>query len=247
LMERTDLHIHTTYSDGKSTPEQMIRAAIACGLTEIGFSDHSHTAFDTGWCMAADAVPRYREEILALKEKYRDQISVLCGIEQDYYSETPAVGFDYVIGSVHYLKADGVYIPVDETAEILQTEAEKHFGGDIYALAEEYYRAVSDVVRKTGAGIIGHFDLITKFQEKSPIFDTSHPRYVSAWKQAADALLKTGAVFEINHGAVLREYRTGPYPAPEILAYLRERGAKTIITTDSHSESALLRFHHKQA
>ena len=242
-MERKDLHVHTTFSDGKNTPEEMVLAAIEAGLAVIGFSDHSHTAFDESWCMSVDSTAAYRAEIARLKAKYAGEICVLCGVEQDYYSELPPDGFDYVIGSVHYIKADGDYIPVDESAQIMHDAAQRFFGGDIYALIEKYYRTVADVVHKTGADIIGHFDLICKFNEQTPFFDEHHPRYVNAWQSAADALLQTEKPFEINSGAVLRGYKTVPYPSAEIQEFLCSRGAAFVDSSDSHNTAALLTAH----
>ncbi|MBR6708221.1 MAG: histidinol-phosphatase [Clostridia bacterium] len=233
-MTRRDLRMHTCFSDGKNTPEEMVCAAIAAGLEEVGISDHSYTSFDDSYCLGADKLAAYRAENARLREKYRDQIRVLCGIEQDYYSDFPAEGFDYVIGSVHYLKCGEDYISVDLDAETLRTAAEKYFAGDIYALAEEYYRTVGDVVDKTGADIIGHFDLIAKFCEQSPLFDLQHPRYVAAWKAAVDRLLAAGVPFEINFGAMSRGYRTSPYPSAEICDYLRAKGARFVLSSDSH-------------
>ena len=238
-MARRDLHVHTTFSDGVNTPEEMVRAAVAMGLSAIGFSDHAHTPFDESWCMAAGAAPRYRAEIARLKAAYAGKIEILCGIEQDLYSDTPTEGYDYVIGSVHYIRKDGVYLPVDETPELLRAAADEHFGGDLYALCEAYYDAVRQVPEATGATIIGHFDLITKFLERVPLFDPAHPRYVAAWQGAADALLATGLPFEINTGAMSRGWRTSPYPAAEIRDYLRARGARFLLSGDSHSAETL--------
>ena len=63
-----------------------------------------------------------------------------------------------------------------------------------------------------------------------------HPRYVKAWQDAADILLKTGKPFEINTGAVSRGYRTEPYPSAEIRAYIREHGGKMILSSDAHQK-----------
>ena len=41
-----DLHMHTTFSDGENTPEEMIQAAIALGLDAVGMSEHSHLEGD---------------------------------------------------------------------------------------------------------------------------------------------------------------------------------------------------------
>ncbi len=238
-MNKCDLHTHTVYSDGKNTAEEMVLAAIKAGLDTIGISDHSYTDIDKTYCMKKDKIGAYINEISALKEKYGDKIRVLCGVEQDYFSDEPTSPFDYVIGSVHYVKAQNEYIPVDESAERLSQAAEKYFGGDIYSLIEEYYRCAGNVVRKTNADIIGHFDLITKFQEQTPLFDENNPRYISAWKEAADRLLKTGKPFEINTGAISRGYRTTPYPSEKIKKYILENGGKFILSSDSHSTESI--------
>lgn len=238
-MNKYDLHTHTVYSDGKNTPEEMIIAAIEKGLERIGISDHSYTAIDETYCVKRDKISKYIEEIAQLKEKYKGEIDVLCGIEQDYFSDEPTDAYDYVIGSVHYFDIDGKYIPVDESAEILKNTAEEYFGGDMYALVENYYKNVADVVRKTNADIIGHFDLITKFQEQAPLFDEKNPRYINAWKKAADALLKTEKPFEINTGAISRGYRTTPYPSEEIRKYITRNGGKFIYSSDSHSTESI--------
>ena len=238
-MNLRDLHVHTIFSDGRNSPEEMVREAIARGMETIGFSDHAYTAFDESWCMKKGDIPAYRACIGELKKRCRDRINVLCGIEQDFYSEEPTECYDYVIGSVHYIRAGEDYIPVDESPEILLSAAEKHFGGDLYALIEEYYRTVARVVRKTGADIIGHFDLITKFNEGGALFDETEPRYIAASRAAADVLLKTGKPFEINTGAISRGYRTAPYPSAALRDYIRHKGGSFILSSDSHAKESL--------
>ena len=235
----TDLHVHTTFSDGKSTPEEVVRSAIEKGIALLGFSDHSYTAFDERYCIPKDQLSAYRAAISGLKAQYEGQIRILCGIEQDFWSDEPPEGYDYVIGSVHYIKIRGHYLPVDESREALLDAVSRHFGGDIYALIDAYYRTVAQVVEKTGCQIIGHFDLISKFNEGGDLFDDTHPRYIAAWQSAADRLLETGVPFEINTGAISRGYRTAPYPAAPIREYLHSRGAKFLLSSDSHHADTL--------
>ena len=66
-----------------------------------------------------------------------------------------------------------------------------------------------------------------------------NPRYIKAWQQAADALLKTGKPFEVNTGAISRGYRTAPYPAKEIRDYIRAHGGKLILSSDSHAKETI--------
>ncbi len=234
-----DLHTHTTYCDGKNTPEEMVAAAIKKGMSCIGFSGHGYTFFDESYCMSKQGVKDYCAEIAALKIKYAGKIDVLCGVEQDYYSLEATDGFDYVIGSVHYLFVGGEYFALDESPEVFEAGLKKYFNGDAYLLAEEYFKTVADVAQKTNADIIGHFDLITKFNAKNRFFDTSHPRYKAAWKAAADKLLTYGKPFEINTGAISRGYTDCPYLSDEIRQYIKAKGGTFILSSDSHSAETL--------
>ena len=128
---------------------------------------------------------------------------------------------------------------MDESPEAFAGLVKEWYDGDYYAAAESYYANVGDVVAKTDADIIGHFDLITKFNEGGCLFDESHPRYRRAWKQAADKLLSCGRPFEINTGAMSRGYRTEPYPAKDIRDYIRARGGKLILSSDSHRKDTI--------
>lgn len=238
-MRFTDFHVHTRYSDGKHSLEVTVLKAIEKGMAAIGISDHSALDFDKQYCMAEENIPLYKAEIAQLREKYADKIEIHCGIEQDSFSRMTTEGYEYVIGSVHYLKIGEEYLPVDETPELLTAAVDKYFTGDIYSYIEEYYRAVGEVISVTCADIIGHFDLISKFNENAEMFDTQHPRYLAAWKAAADKLLETGKLFEVNTGAISRGYRVTPYPSTEIMDYLHERGASFILSSDSHSANGL--------
>ena len=83
---RADFHTHTVFSDGHDTAEEMVRSAIACGMTSIGISDHSCISFDDSWTLTSDTIAAYRDEVERLKEKYSGQIDIYCGIELDLYS-----------------------------------------------------------------------------------------------------------------------------------------------------------------
>ena len=235
----TDLHTHTIFCDGAASPEEMAAAALQMGLDCLGFSGHSHTWFDESYCMSPRGTEAYRQRIGALKREYAGKMRILCGVEQDFWSEAPTQGYDYVIGSVHYLKLGDEFRPVDESPEISAETVERYFGGDWYAMAEAYFDTVARVVDKTGCDIIGHFDLVAKFNEKAPAFDETHPRYAAAWQSALDALLPSGRLFEINTGAVSRGWRTTAYPRPEMIGYILDHGGRLILSSDSHSPDTL--------
>jgi len=174
-----------------------------------------------------------------LKEKYQGRMTVLCGLEKDYYSAVDESIFDYVIGSVHYVKCGDIYASVDLSPEETENVVKTFFDGDPYAYAKAYFSLEADLFRHVKADIIGHIDLLTKFHEKTPLLDTQDKRYVTAWQEAVEALIPYGKPFEINSGAISRGWRTTPYPAPDILRFIKERGGHIILSSDSHAKTTL--------
>lgn len=239
-MRKVNLHTHTCFCDGKNTPEEMVISAIEKGMDVLGFSGHSSSSFDGEGCIPDCDIPKYKAEINRLKEKYKDDILILCGIEQDYYATQPAKGFDYIIGSVHAFHKDGLdmspasFVFVDYNISRLEHAIENFYHGDAVSLAEDYFEKVSHVVEVTKCDIIGHFDLITKFNEKERFFDENNPRYIAAVDKALGRLLKTKAIFEINTGAMAKNLRTVPYPSEAILKKINQGGGKIILSSDSH-------------
>ena len=231
-MTRRDLHVHTCYCDGKSTPEEAVKAALEKGFGQIGLVAHSYVPFDEESCIKPEKIAEFQGEVRRLKEKYRGKIEVFCGLEEDIFSEQSREGFDYVIGSVHYIKQGGRYFSVDETPEILKNLIDGFYGGDFYSCAEDYFALVGELEKKRPT-FIGHFDLIKKFRRFIP-FDSREPRYVSAWKTAADRLIKSGLPFEVNTGGIARGYLNEPYPSPEIAEYIKSQGGRLLLSSDAH-------------
>ena len=237
-MIRGDFHTHTSFCDGKNSAEEMVLAAIERGMPCIGITTHSHTDFDTSYCIPKERIEEYRAEIARLKEKYRDKITVYCGIEQDLWGTESTDGYDYIIGSVHYLWKGENWFSTDESVDALLRSKEIHYGGDGLAMAEDYFRSVAQIGR-LHPHVIGHFDLIAKCNRDRCLFDESDPRYLAAAFAAADALLPLEIPFEINTGAIARGYRDIAYPAPEILSYIAKKGGKVLLTSDAHSPEHL--------
>ncbi|MGI6213102.1 MAG: PHP domain-containing protein [Christensenellales bacterium] len=74
-----DYHTHTGYSDGRGSMEDVVRAAIACGLKEVTISDHSFTSPSIG-ALTVEKYKKQREQLPKLREKY-PQISILHSVE----------------------------------------------------------------------------------------------------------------------------------------------------------------------
>lgn len=236
----SNYHTHTVLCDGTDKTEALIVKAIELGCREIGFSGHSYTWFDESYCMSLEAVEAYKAGLGRLREKYHDRIKVLIGVEQDFYCDEPCTDFDYVIGSAHYVLKDGEYITIDYTREVLENAVEKYYNGDFYAMAEDYYDIMGGIYEKTHCNIIGHFDLITKFNENDALFDTGNTRYRKAVYRALERLENVPALFELNTGAIAKGYRTSPYPQDFILDRINEMGGKMILSSDCHAKDSLL-------
>ncbi len=100
------VHVHTNYSDGKATIEQLVMDCIQRGYSYLGISDHSKTAIYAGGLTEED-VKRQHEEIYKLNEKYTD-FKIFKGIESDIlpngdldYPDKILESFDFIIGSIH--------------------------------------------------------------------------------------------------------------------------------------------------
>jgi histidinol-phosphatase (PHP family) len=189
--------------------------------------------------MKPENEPVFLEEMRQLKEKYAGQILLLTGLERDFFAPESAYRYDYVIGSVHFIKKGGELLGVDNTEETQVRDVRDHFGGDFYAYAKAYYETAADVVQKTSPDFIGHFDLVTKFNEGGKLFDESDPRYLKPALEALAAVTEKHKLFEINTGAMYRLGRTVPYPSPVLLKALFEFGGEIIFSSDSHDGASI--------
>ncbi len=231
-MIKQNLHCHTTFDDGADTPEAMVNAAISAGLTSIGISAHSPILSET-WCISEDGEPAFKAELRRLMEKYRGQIEVYCGLEYDSRSAQRFEGYDYVIASVHALLGT----TIDNTLEEARQVIEHYVSADAAACA--YYEQCAQFAGIAQADIIGHFDLLTKFDEQHRLYDSGSRAYRDAAFAAMERLNAAGKIFEINTGAISRGYRSTPYPAPELLRHLRTIGGRITVSSDAHSAAAI--------
>ena len=229
-------HTHTTFCDGKNTAEEVVLAAIDGGLCAIGFSGHGHTDFDGSYCMKD--IPGYCREIKRLKEKYKDKIEVYLGVEEDAHHPACREDFDYILGSSHYVTVKGLWFPVDSNVGCLERCLEA-FDGDALKMAENYYSFFCDYINKRKPDIIGHFDLLTKFEEVTESRFFNNPEYRKMAIKYAESVLQSGCIFEVNTGAISRGYRTLPYPHEDILHLIRKSGGRVMLNSDSHRADTL--------
>ena len=232
----TNFHTHTTFCDGKSTAEEVVKSAIEKGFSAIGFSGHGVTGFDPHYCLRD--VEGYRVEILRLKAAYRDKITIYLGAEEDCLEPVDRSQFEYIIGSSHYVPVGEKIWSVDSKRETFQ-QLLGLFGGDPAQLAEAYYSRFCDYILKRKPDIIGHFDLITKFTQVDAPNLLADAAYLAVAEKYIKIAAQSGCVFEVNTGAIARGLRTTPYPSENLLRVLKSLDAPLILSSDSHHADTL--------
>ena len=226
-------HTHTTFCDGKHTPEEVVESAIDKGFVALGFSSHG----DSPRYGLKDPT-EYIAEISRLKEKYKAKIQIYLGIEEDSTVYMERGKFDYLIGSKHYICKGGKSYPIDSNFGCF-SECLTLFDGDVLAFAKEYYSEYCRYIKERKPDIVAHFDLITKFEEKYDSVFFRDEKYLSlADKYMAEAA-ENDAIFEVNTGAISRGIRTTPYPQERLLYTLKKCGGKVMINSDSHAADTI--------
>ena len=240
---KVNYHTHSTWCDGKDSPETIVRTAIEKGFDAIGFSSHALLPISDPWTLQPDTVANYVVEIRALAEKYKEQIRVLCGIEADFISGLVRsdrsvyahLNLDYIIGSIHEVVSNGVRVPVDHKPELLAAGIANAFGGDAQAFVHAYFAAEREMVSTCDFDVIGHPDLIRKFNGVLRYFDESANWYNEELRHTADAFAASGKLVEVNTGGISRGWIDDAYPSPLFRSLLRERGVRFILSSDAHS------------
>ena len=121
---RGDLHMHSAWSDGRDTIEQMVFASQQLGYEYVAITDHSERSLASRQLAAAD-IARQRAEVQKVRARLK-RVQVLHGIEVDImhdgsldFDDDQLAGFDIVLASLH-----------------------DHAGHDGPTLTERYLRAI---------------------------------------------------------------------------------------------------------
>lgn len=231
-----NFHTHSTFCDGKNTPFEVVEKAIEKGFSSIGFSGHGYTPFDLRYCMKDTT--SYIAEIKRLKQEYKNKIEIYLGVEEDAFNPLNRSDFDYVIGSSHYFKVEDKYYPIDSSYDYFKKCLEV-FNYDIQLLAQTYYKTFLDYIVKRKPDIVGHFDLITKFDELDKSLFFEDKKYNQIAEKYMKKAVETECIFEVNTGAISRGLRTSVYPAENLLYVIKKENGKLILSSDSHNIDTL--------
>ena len=227
MIYRTDYHMHSTYSDGRSVPEDYIAPAIAAGLSEIGFSEHLTLFRDPeDWNMNPVNISPYINNIQELRGRTKS-IKIKIGLEVDFFEgreeETRAflnlLPLDYIIGSVHYLGEKTVDLGL-----------EFYEGKNINRLFESYFDSVCTAVASGIFDMIGHCDLIRIYGYK-PSADME-PLY----RKMAKTMKEHNVAFELNTNGRNRPLADF-YPDRKFLHIFKEESVPVCVNSDAHMPS----------
>lgn len=237
-MLKQNLHTHSIYCDGKNTIEDMTLEAIRKGFTVLGFSGHGNCRQIDNYSMDEENTQKYIQDVLSIKEKYQDQIQIFLGVEEDVLGQRfeKHHPYDYIIGSVHFVKANE-YLAVDESQQVTQQIVEYY--GDFLSYAKSYYNEVKKIANYDEVDIVGHIDLLTKFNEDEQFIEFNQPEYLKLAFECIDLLIEKNKIFEVNTGAIARGQRKTPYPHHILLKYIYEHGGKICLNSDCHQKEML--------
>ena len=205
--KKIDLHLHSTFSDGRNTPEEMVRHAILNNYVEIAIVDHVRRTTD--W------LDNFAIEMGRLKQYYRDQITLYSGIEAKVINLKGDVDarpdffpkVDLVLGAFHRIpKGDEEYL----------SEAEINMDKD--RALEFWFTGFMKLLENHDVGIIAHPTAILKRHNITVPADMKN--------LIARKAISYGKILEINS-----KYQV---PDEEFLRILRQNNAKLSFGSDSH-------------
>lgn len=207
--------------------EEYVKCAIQAGIKQLGFSDHTpwhyNSHFHPTMRMDESQLDEYIESILALKEKYKNQIDILIGLECEYFekympwlkkilAEKP---INYIILGNHYYKTDEKHI---------------YFGSPVSEkLLKSYVDQCIDAINTGLYSYIAHPDLV--------YYDSSS----SIYKKEMSRLCKYAKVHDIPLEFNLLGFLSGRnYPDENFWKIASFYQNKAIIGFDAHSPDSLL-------
>ncbi|MGI5058325.1 histidinol-phosphatase [Treponema pectinovorum] len=248
---KTNFHTHSTFCDGKNTLEENVLSAIDKGIKILGFSSHSTWPVWIECNMKLEDFESYCQNINFLKSKYEQKIDIRLGFEADYIETVCRPDFlaykkfspDFLIGSVHFLyngeKDFSKILAVDNTPQILMDFLKTTYNNDEKKLIHHYFEQERKMLSTCNFSIIGHADLIRKFNDKIHFFDETADWYKQELKETAKAISSAGVICEVNTGAISRNWLKTPYPSQYFLTLLHERNVPIMINSDAHQAQHL--------
>ncbi len=230
-MIQTNFHTHTVRCHhAKGEDEEYIVNAIKAGYKEIGFSDHSPFYPEEGcrqssYRVYVEDIKDYFDSLRALREKYKDQITIHIGFEMEYYPEY----FDSMLKLVKDSGAE--YLILGQ--HFLGNEINKaHYSG-IPSDQKEHLDTYCDLVvegLKTGVfTYVAHADLLN--------FTGDQAYYEERMRRMIREVKALDYPLEFNR---LGFAEKRAYPRADFWKIVGEEGARTVIGLDAHTPDVYL-------
>lgn len=241
-----DYHVHSEYSDDSTYPlEQVIRDAIGMGMDEICITDHVDYGIKKDWDAGEEIAyrgsqplanvdyPRYMAALRDMQSRYGDRIRIRVGLEFGIQTHTipqfrallTRYPLDFVILSIHQVENQEFW-----TQEFQRGRTQQEYN-------ERYYEELLDVVQQyQGYSVLGHLDLITRYDKQGVYpFERVRPLVEAILRR----VIADGKGIEVNTSSH-RYGLTDTTPSVAILQLYRELGG-TILTigSDSHAPAHL--------
>ena len=229
-----DLHTHSFFSfDGKpsASPDNIAKAAIAAGLTHIAITDHCDIDCElAGLYPPLDRQATF-EALAEAKEKYKDRIDILVGIELGQAHHCPddaravleQFPYDIVLGSVHNLENERDFFFFDFT-NVDDDEVRSLFDR---VIAEEMQLCDFD-----GIHVITHLTYMDRYLHRADKALDIAP-HKDALLRLFEKIVRKGLTLELNTSCLGEGLGM---PTPEILSLYRSVGGTRVsLGSDGHS------------
>jgi histidinol-phosphatase (PHP family) len=240
----------SVYCDHARDPlDAIVQAAIDRGFHTYGITEHAPRftkadlyaeEIEMGWSVEtlSEKFEDYARELHTLSSAYEQHIHLLKGFEAEViptvtYKEKmlhlkATLNFDYLVGSVHYVHG----ISIDYTEELFLKALKT--SGNLEALGIDYYKTLLHMVDSLNPEVVGHFDLVRKLAEKNN--DLERASVLRQAEEALELIREKGCIIDINCSPLRRGFNY-PYPAPPLLALIKEKKIPVCFGDDSHSAS----------
>ncbi len=225
-----DYHMHTPLCrHATGEPAEYAARAVALGLTEIGFSDHSPMAQDDfdRWRMNLDKLDEYVSKVRKAQKDF-PQLTIRLALEADYlpgYEDwvrdlAGRYPWDYFIGSVHYVSDDWAIDDPQKLSEWNHRDATEVWSAYVERLTKAAETGLFE--------IIGHADLPKKYGHRPP-------RDCMPWYQKFFAAAKRhNCSIELNTAGLRKECHE-IYPSRDILQLAYKTGVPITFGSDAHA------------
>jgi histidinol-phosphatase (PHP family) len=253
-----NLHTHTTYCDGKSSPLEIVNKAIALNWKFIGFSAHAPLPFPCEWCLPVEKVSTYCKTIKDLQVAFKPQIQIHHGFEIDYLAHWgyPCLknvelnDADYFICSIHYLPSKE---KSTSTGEYRYYEIDGTYAQFMLALKEYNYslkKLLSAFLHSTEGlmstplpnnkpKIIGHIDKIVLHAIELPEFEELKDWFYMELLQLSISNRGNFDFIEINTRAMYHKGLSNPYPHVQLIELLQANLIPLMFNSDAHHRNEL--------